>query len=163
MVQRAQLSRWRKTQVWFSKLSKQWQLLVMSIPLLMLIFVFNYFPLWGWIMAFQNYKVNKGIFGSKFVGFDNFRTLFADEQFYLVLRNTLSMGFLNLIFGFIGAIVLALLLNEVRLTFFKRTIQTITYIPHFVSWVVIALVSGEIKQGDMKLQPNDVWILTSTD
>jgi putative aldouronate transport system permease protein len=138
LAQRTRLSRWKNTQVWFSKLSKQWQLLVMSIPLLMLIFVFNYFPLWGWIMAFQNYKINKGIFGSKFVGFDNFHSLFADGQFYLVLRNTLSMGFLNLIFGFVGAIVLALLLNEVRLTFFKRTIQTITYIPHFVSWVVIA-------------------------
>lgn len=75
---------------------------------------------------------------SPFVGFEKFVQLFQDETFYHVLRNTLAMSMMSLISGFIGAIVLALLLNEVRKHFFKRTIQTITYIPHFVSWVVIA-------------------------
>src|SRR5690606_23868073 len=69
---------------------------------------------------------------------DHFVKLFQDEKFYLVLRNTLVMGFANLIAGFVGAITLAILLNEVGKTIFKRTIQTISYIPHFVFWVVIA-------------------------
>jgi len=120
------------------KLLMQHQLLVMSVPFVLIIFLFSYVPLWGWVMAFQKYTLGKGIWKSPFVGFDNFITLFHDEQFYHVLRNTLVMGLLNLITGFIGAIVLALLLNEVRFTFFKRAVQTVTYIPHFVSWVVIA-------------------------
>jgi putative aldouronate transport system permease protein len=121
-----------------SYLSTQWQLLVMTCPLIILVIVFNYAPLWGWIMAFQDYKPGKGIVGSSFVGFANFRLLFQDPQFFLVFRNTIVMGFLNVIVGFVGSIVLALLLNEVRVKLFKRTVQTITYLPHFVSWVVLA-------------------------
>ncbi|HZG58669.1 ABC transporter permease [Paenibacillus sp.] len=116
----------------------QRHLLTMTVPFLVLVFIFSYLPLWGWIMAFQKYNLGRGIWASPFVGLDNFVTLFRDDQFYNVLRNTLAMGLLGLVSGFVGAIGLALLLNEVRLVFFKRTIQTITYIPHFVSWVVIA-------------------------
>ncbi|HZG75199.1 MAG TPA: ABC transporter permease subunit [Paenibacillus sp.] len=116
----------------------QRHLLFMTVPFLVLTFVFAYLPLWGWVMAFQKYSLGRGIWGSPFVGLDNFVALFQDDQFYRVLRNTLAMGLLSLVSGFVGSIGLALLLNEVRLTFFKRTIQTITYIPHFVSWVVIA-------------------------
>lgn len=89
-------------------------------------------------MAFQKYSPGKGMLGSPFVGLDNFRFLFDDHRFLLVLRNTLVMSVLSLVTHFFGAIGLALLLNEVRSTFFKRTIQTVTYIPHFVSMVVIA-------------------------
>lgn len=123
---------------YFRRLGKQYQLLLMSVPFILILALFSYVPLWGWIMAFQNYSVGKGILGSPFVGFEKFVQLFQDETFYHVLRNTLAMSIMSLISGFIGAIVLALLLNEVRKHFFKRTIQTITYIPHFVSWVVIA-------------------------
>lgn len=122
-------------------MAQQRELLLMTIPLLALVIVFNYMPLYGWIMAFQDFKIVRGIAGSPFVGFDKFAQLFRDGQFYLVLRNTLAMGFLNLIAGFVGAIALALALNEIRLRWFKRTVQTITYIPHFVSWVVVANIA----------------------
>lgn len=123
---------------YIKRLSSQYQLLILSVPFIALIILFNYVPLWGWIMAFQQYSPGKGIFGSEFVGFEHFAALFQDEMFFLVLRNTLVMSVMSLTTGFFGAILLALLLNEVRSSFFKRTIQTITYIPHFVSWVVIA-------------------------
>ncbi|WP_136603862.1 ABC transporter permease [Paenibacillus dokdonensis] len=123
---------------YFRKLALQYQLLLMSVPFVALLILFSYVPLWGWIMAFQQYSPGKGVFGSKFVGFDQFTQLFQDGTFFKVLRNTLAMSLMSLITGFFGSIILALLLNEVRARFFKRTIQTITYIPHFVSWVVIA-------------------------
>jgi putative aldouronate transport system permease protein len=120
------------------KVVRQRQLIVMALPFVVLAAIFSYGPLWGWVMAFQDYKIAKGITGSSFIGFDKFAELFRDEQFYRVLRNTLVMSVLNLVTSFVGAVVLALMLNEVRSTKFKKLIQTITYIPHFVSWVVIA-------------------------
>jgi len=123
---------------WLARAREQHQLLIMTIPLVILAVVFHYLPLWGWIMAFQDFKIARGISGSTFIGLEKFQMLFQDEKFYNVLRNTLVMGVLTLISGFVGAISLAILLNEVRFSLFKRTIQTITYIPHFVSWVVIA-------------------------
>src|SRR4030095_5167462 len=122
----------------FRKIGAQYQLILLSIPFVLILILFNYVPLWGWIMAFQNYSPAKGITGSSFVGFENFKFLFADDQFLRVLRNTLVMSIMSLVSGFLGAIILALLLNEVRISVFKRTIQTLTYIPHFVSMVVIA-------------------------
>ncbi|KRE86343.1 hypothetical protein ASG89_09980 [Paenibacillus sp. Soil766] len=95
------------------KLLTQKQQLLITLPLVALVVVFNYMPLYGWIMAFLDYKVIKGISGSPFVGFDKFAQLFRDDQFYLVLRNTLVMGFLNLFATFVGSIVLALALNEI--------------------------------------------------
>ncbi|WP_195574490.1 ABC transporter permease [Paenibacillus sp. 1001270B_150601_E10] len=127
----------KKKSIW-RKLASQYQLLLMSVPFVILLIVFAYVPLWGWIMAFQRYSPGKGIFNSPWVGFDNFTTLFHDERFFLVLRNTLAMSMMSLVSGFVCAIILALLLNEVRHSLFKRAIQTVTYIPHFVSMVVIA-------------------------
>ncbi|WP_108992417.1 ABC transporter permease [Paenibacillus agaridevorans] len=121
-------------------LAQQYQLILMSVPFVGILALFSYLPLWGWIMAFQKYSIGKGIFGSEFVGFDQFVKLFNDDWFYTVLRNTLAMSLMHLITSFAGAIGLALFLNEVRSRLFKRTIQTITYIPHFVSWVVIASI-----------------------
>lgn len=120
------------------KLIQQRELLLMTLPLVGLVVVFHYLPLWGWLMAFQDFTLGKGIGGSPFNGLEHFRELLTDPKFYAVLRNTLVMGLLNLAVGFVGAILLAVLLNEVRLSGFKRTVQTISYIPHFVSWVVIA-------------------------
>ncbi|WP_136608580.1 ABC transporter permease [Paenibacillus dokdonensis] len=120
------------------KIKSQYQLLLMSIPFVIILILFSYVPLWGWIMAFQKYSPGKGISGSPFVGFDNFIKLFHDDRFFLVLRNTLVMSILSLVTSFVGAITLALLLNEVKHVLFKRAVQTITYIPHFVSMVVIA-------------------------
>lgn len=110
----------------------------MSVPFIGVLIVFSFFPLWGWIMAFQKYSIPKGIWGSPFVGFDQFTKLFGDDQFYIALRNTLAMSSMSLVTSFVCAIGFALLLNEVRFSLFKRVIQTISYIPHFVSWVVIS-------------------------
>ncbi|MFD0673260.1 ABC transporter permease [Cohnella sp. GCM10027633] len=137
----------RNVSIW-TKMRKQHQLLLMSVPFVLIVMLFSFGPLWGWIMAFQKYKVAKGLWDSPFVGFDNFKLLFEDPQFFNALRNTVVMGGLNLAVGFVGAIALALLLNEIRNRFFKRTIQTITYIPHFVSWVVIANIFATLLSPD---------------
>ncbi|ANY70708.1 protein lplB [Paenibacillus sp. BIHB 4019] len=120
------------------RLSKQKMLMLMSLPFLAWVILFKYVPLWGWTIAFQKFKPAKGIFDQKWVGLDNFTFLFKEEAFYLVLRNTIVMSSINLVLGFLTAIVLALLLNELRSVYFKRTVQTISYLPHFISWVVAA-------------------------
>ncbi len=94
-------------------------------------------------MAFENFKPAKGYWGSKFVGLDQFRFLFDDFEFWRAFRNTVAMSLLNLVFGFVFAIVFALLLNEIRHTGFKRITQTVSYLPHFLSWVIVcALVQS---------------------
>jgi putative aldouronate transport system permease protein len=113
-------------------------LYMMSLPFVVLVFVFNYLPVWGWTMAFQNYKPGRSFFEQEWVGFDHFITLFTDERFLMVLRNTLAMSLMGLVVGFTVPIIFAVLINEVRHSFFKRTVQTVTYLPHFVSWVVVA-------------------------
>jgi len=127
----------RKKSFWEEFLQQKY-LYMMSIPFVILVIVFNYLPLWGWTMAFQHYKPALSFSEQQWVGFQNFAELFADERFHLVLRNTLAMSILGLIVGFVFPIMFAVLLNEVRLNYFKRTVQTITYLPHFVSWVVVA-------------------------
>ncbi|MBR1820289.1 MAG: sugar ABC transporter permease, partial [Clostridia bacterium] len=103
-----------KKKGFFSKLAGQWQLMLMSVPILLYVLLFNYAPMWGWITAFQDYKPKLGITGSKWVGFDNFKWLFGRQDFIESIRNTLAMSVINLVFGTVSAIVLAVLLNEVR-------------------------------------------------
>ncbi len=128
----------------FKRLGGQWQLLVMSIPMLIYVLVFNYSPMWGWITAFQDYKPKKGIAGSKFVGWKNFKWLFGRADFLQSIRNTLGMSVINLVLGTVAAIVLAVLLNEVKNIFFKRTVQTISYLPHFLSMVIVVGMAQNI-------------------
>ncbi|ULO08243.1 sugar ABC transporter permease [Paenibacillus sp. 19GGS1-52] len=123
-------------------------LYMMSLPFIVWVFVFSYLPLWGWTMAFQQYKPAKGFFEQKWVGLEHFKTLFADDQFLLALRNTLAMSGMGLVAGFIFPITFAILLNEVRLNFFKRFAQTISYLPHFVSWVVAAGIVTKMLSGE---------------
>ena len=99
--------------------------------------IFYYLPLAGWIMAFQNYKPKDGFLGSEFVGLETFKFLFSDATFLQVIRNTLAMGILNLVATFVMAIVFAILLNEVRLVMGKKLVQTISYLPHFLSWIIV--------------------------
>ena len=99
--------------------------------------IFYYLPLAGWIMAFQNYKPKDGFLGSEFVGLEIFKFLFSDATFLQVIRNTLAMGILNLVATFVMAIVFAILLNEVRLVMGKKLVQTISYLPHFLSWIIV--------------------------
>jgi putative aldouronate transport system permease protein len=100
--------------------------------------VFTYVPLWGWTMAFQNFKPSKPFSLQQWVGFDWFAYLFADESFVRVMVNTLAMSSISIVFNFFSAITLALLFNEVRLLAFKRFAQTVSYLPHFLSWVVVS-------------------------
>ncbi|MDQ8737325.1 sugar ABC transporter permease [Paenibacillus sp. LHD-38] len=127
----------KKNQFWF-KAFQQRYLYLMSLPFVIWIFIFSYVPVWGWLTAFQNYKPKNSILDQKWVGLDNFIELFQDERFYIVLRNTLAMSTMGLIVGFTIPVIFALLLNEMRGQFFKRSVQTISYLPHFVSWVVVA-------------------------
>ncbi|AOZ93448.1 ABC transporter permease [Paenibacillus crassostreae] len=119
-------------------LAQQKYLYLMSLPFVIWVFVFSYLPLWGWTMAFQNYKPARSFGEQKWVGFEQFVELFSDERFYLVMRNTLAMSLMGLVFGFVVPIIFALLLNELRAVMFKKFVQTVSYLPHFVSWVVVA-------------------------
>lgn len=125
-----------KTSKW-KQIKNQKQLFFMSVPLLIYILIFSYAPIWGWLMAFQNYKPAKSFFDQKWVGLQNFEYLLKDEAFIRDFRNTLCMSLINLILSFVTAIMLALLLNELKNIFFKRVIQTISYLPHFLSWVIV--------------------------
>lgn len=124
--------------LFFKKLVEQRMLVLMSVPFLIWLFLFKYLPLWGWTTAFQRYRPNKSFSDQEWVGFDQFKLLFHDERFIRVLRNTLAQSGINLVLGFVTAITLALLLNELRVILFKRIVQTVTYMPHFLSWVVAA-------------------------
>lgn len=119
-------------------LVKQKYLYLMSIPFVAWVFLFNYIPIWGWTMAFQRYRPGKSFMKQEWVGLDNFRELFHDERFYMALKNTLAMSFMGLFAGFTVPILFALLLNELHRQMFKRIVQTVSYLPHFVSWVVVA-------------------------
>ncbi|AFH63323.1 protein lplB [Paenibacillus mucilaginosus K02] len=111
---------------------------VLLIPGLLYFLIFKYVPMWGALLAFKNYQPFLGFFKSEWVGFEHFRVFFANPEFGMLLSNTLMLSFLNMVFFFPAPIILALLLNEVRLALFKRTIQTLIYVPHFISMVIVA-------------------------
>ncbi|MBU7591157.1 sugar ABC transporter permease [Metabacillus halosaccharovorans] len=94
--------------------------------------------MWGVVIAFQDYSPFKGVFGSEWVGFENFKNFFQNPDFFRLLENTFILAVLDLVFFFPAPIILALLLNELRINSYKRTIQTFIYVPHFMSWVIIA-------------------------
>ena len=121
----------------FATLGSQWQLLIMSVPMFLYVLFFNYYPMYFWVTAFQDYKPKLGVAGSKWVGLKNFEWLFGREDFLNSIRNTLAMSVINLVFGTVAAVLLAVLLNEVRNRKFKRTVQTVTYLPHFLSMVIV--------------------------
>lgn len=108
------------------------------LPAVIVVLVFSYTPMVGLIMAFEEYDIVKGMFHSPFVGLDHFKTLLADKDFYNTLRNTLAVNGLYISIGFTLPIALAIMIFDMKDTVFKRVTQTITYLPHFVSWVAIA-------------------------
>jgi len=122
---------------------------MMAIPVLAYFIVFRYFPMYGVTIAFKNFNPRLGILGSRWVGFQHFMNFFSSVWFWRVITNTLAINFLGLIFGFPAPLILALLINEVRNKFFKRTVQTITYMPYFISMVVVAgmIITFTAKQG----------------
>jgi putative aldouronate transport system permease protein len=112
-------------------------LYLMILPGLAYFLVFRYFPMYGAIIAFKDYRVLDGIVGSPWVGFDNFREIFDSTYFPQIMRNTLLISAYRFFFGIPAGITLALLINEVRIGWFKKSIQTVTYLPHFLSWIVV--------------------------
>ncbi|MBP2115796.1 ABC transporter permease subunit [Paenibacillus silagei] len=136
-VRRPKKNKKKKQPITWRVIKNQQQLIWMSVPLMLYIILFAYVPVWGWTMAFQNYRPAKSFGEQEWVGLKQFKFLFTDDNFIRVLRNTLAMGVINLILGFVTAIVLALLLNEIKKVFWKRTVQTISYLPHFLSWIIV--------------------------
>ncbi len=118
-------------------LGKQKMLILMSLPFVLYIILFRYIPLWGWTMAFQNYKPARSFFQQSWVGFKWFKELFVSPEFLRSLRNTVGMSLISTALGYITAIILAVFLNEVRFIGIKRFVQTVSYLPHFLSWVIV--------------------------
>lgn len=126
------------------KMKKQKTLIIMAIPFVIYVAIFCYAPLLGWLMAFQKYKPAKGLFNQTWCGFDQFKFLFSDPTFMQVMRNTLCMSIINLTLSFICSIGFALLLNEVRRLLAKKFVQTISYLPHFLSWIIVTGLVAEV-------------------
>lgn len=125
-------------------LKKQKYLLLLSVPFVIWAFIFCYIPLWGWTMAFQDVRPATyalDFFERGFVGFENFIKAFTDRLFTQALINTIAMSILGIAFGTITSIFFAVMLNELRFQKFKKFTQTVSYLPHFVSWVIIASIA----------------------
>ena len=119
-------------------------LLAMSIPGLICIILFRYIPMGGLVMAFQDYSLFLGLSGSEWIGFENFTRFFTDPYFFRILRNTFILGLYDLLWSFPAPIILALALNEVKSEAFKKTTQTLTYLPYFISVVIIVGIMRSI-------------------
>ena len=112
-------------------------LYLMLLPGIAYYIIFHYIPMYGLTIAFKDFNIMKGIVGSKWIGFKHFAYLFSLDKFFVVFRNTVVISLYRLVFGFPAPIVMALLLNEVRRLGFKKFVQTVIYLPHFISWVIM--------------------------
>lgn len=119
-------------------LKRDWQIYAMLLPTIIWLLLFLYKPMYGLQIAFKDYSLFRGIAGSEWIGFEHFETLFASDQFLRALRNTVIISFYSLLIGFPVPILLALMFNEVLNQTYKKTAQTIVYLPHFISSVIIA-------------------------
>lgn len=128
----------------FRRFVRQWDIQLMIVPGVLIVFVFAYLPMYGSLSAFQNYDLFKGFWHSRWIGLDNFRMFFHAPDFWTIMRNTLVISLLKIAIVFPAPIVLALMLNEIRSMAFKRIIQTISYLPHFLSWVIVAGFVGSM-------------------
>lgn len=160
---------------WKRDFKMNWKVYLLVLPVILYFFIFNYLPMGGLIMAFEDFSPVKGFFGSEFVGFDNFIQFFTAPSFFQILRNTFVISVLGLVIGFPLSIAFALLLNEIYRTFFKKVVQTISYMPYFVSMVVIsgliidfvasnglitnALVKVGMERQNLLLNPDYFWAI----
>ncbi|TVY09254.1 sugar ABC transporter permease [Paenibacillus cremeus] len=124
---------------------------VLALPGILYFILFKFVPLWGLMIAFKEYNPFQGFWGSRWIGFTNFTDLFSSQIFYLMLRNTFAVNIFSIIFMFPLPILLALMLNEVRHEAFKRINQSIVYLPHFLSWVVVASMTFFMLSTDVGL------------
>ena len=118
-------------------IKRNWTLYILVLPVIAFYIIFCYKPMYGAIIAFKDYSPKLGIMGSPWVGFEHFRTFFASSDFSRILRNTVEISLASIIFGFPAPIILALLINELQRKWFAKSVQTITYLPHFISLVVV--------------------------
>lgn len=147
-VRTKQIAKTGKNQkITWKEVKKQKVLIFWSFLLVIYGIIFCYLPLGGWIMAFENYKPKDGIFHSAFVGLTKFKQLFSDATFLRVIRNTLAKGIISLVFTFVTAIAFAILLNEIHSKFAKKTVQTISYLPHFLSWIIVTGILHDALSG----------------
>ena len=138
----------RKKPGFFKRAIEQWDLQLLVIPGILLLFVFSYIPIYGLVMAFQEYRMGDFPGQSEWVGFKQFIALFTDKNLPLVLRNTLAISGLKLTIGFVCPIVFAVFLNEMHRDGIKKVIQTISYLPHFISWTVCATLLFDFLKAD---------------
>jgi len=122
---------------WYTEYAKHRGKLAMLACAFAFLIVFKYVPMTGVLIAFKDFRMSEGILGSPWNGIDNFQRLFMGADFLNALRNTITISLMRLGFGFLAPVLLALLLNEVRLSGYKRGVQTLTYMPHFISWVIL--------------------------
>lgn len=113
---------------------------MLLIPAMSLLLVFHYAPIFGIVIAFEDYSPFKGVLGSQWVWLKHFKLFLSDENFWRVMKNTVIINLYQLVFGFPFPVIFALLINELRSNRFKKVIQTISYLPHFLSWVVVASI-----------------------
>lgn len=133
-----------KIQLTVEHIQKYWILYLMMIPATVLLILFTYGPMYGIIMAFQDFTVFKGYTGSPFVGLKHFQRLFSDPLFYRLFKNTFMVGVLDFLFSFPAPLIFALILNEVRKVRFKSVVQSISYLPHFIPLVVMVGIIFEL-------------------
>lgn len=125
-------------------IKRDWQLYVLLIIPMIFVIIFKFLPYTGLVISFKDYKVAKGFFESEWVGLEVLRKVFSHRNFLPALRNTLLLNMLDLIFGFPMPIILALLLNEVKNKYFKKFTQTLLYLPHFLSWIIIGALAYQL-------------------
>ena len=138
----------KKKPGFFARAIEQWDLQVLVLPGILLLFVFSYIPIYGLIMAFQEYRLGDFPGMSQWVGFLQFEYIFSDSNLPLVLRNTMVISLLKLTIGFVCPIIFAVFLNEMGNQTIKKTIQTVSYLPHFISWTVCALLMFDFLSTD---------------
>jgi putative aldouronate transport system permease protein len=119
------------------RIYSQRYLLLLTLPAVLWMFIFNYIPMYGVIIAFKDYNPMAGFLKSPWIGFDNYKELFSDPTFIDSLNNTIKISFFKLLFGFPAPIILAIMLNELRSERFKKLVQTFSYLPYFISWVFV--------------------------
>ena len=132
----------------FSRMLAQWDLQILLVPGILLVLLFSYVPMYGVVMGFQDFKLGDFPGFSQWVGFKHFQTMFADKYFGLAMRNTLVISALKMFIGFPLPIFFAVLLNEMNFQPLKKTVQTVSYLPHFISWVVCATLMFDLMSTD---------------
>jgi len=132
------------------------------IPAVVTTLLFRYKPMFGLVMAFQDFSIENGYFSSPFVGLKHFTTFLSNPQFYSSLRNTLGLSTLSLIFNFPVPIIFALLLNEIKLIKFKRVTQTVSYLPHFISWIVVSTMVVRLLDVNLGIVNNMIALFGGT-